>query len=70
MTQKVALDSTAKTHLKELAQEIASLGVHANPDHPDKPATCWTKNDEEVDVALTVLRAVSIRRSPQVGVLC
>lgn len=62
MAEIVNLKSCAKEHLQVLASEIVTLIGHAKP--PTKcraPTTCpcWSTNNEDVNVALTVIRAVS-----------
>lgn len=59
MTDTVNLETSAKASLEELARDIANLLVHAQSVPKDRPPTCWAKNNEELDVALTILCAVS-----------
>lgn len=59
MAKEVLLTTTAKTHLKDLAEEIVGLLVHAQSSRSGTPPTSWTKNSQDIDVALTVLLAVS-----------
>lgn len=60
MAKVVELKGSAKTHLQGLASEIDSLVGHAQPVPRGSAPTCWAKNTEDVNIALTVLRAVSL----------
>lgn len=52
------MNESIKGHLNGLVKEISSLIGHSKP-ATASPTTCWTKNSEDVDVALKVLGAVS-----------
>jgi len=51
------MNAGVKGHLNGLVKEISSLIGHAKP--ASVITSCWTKNSEDVDVALKVLGAVS-----------
>lgn len=53
------LESCVKGHLEGLVSEIATLAGHARPPTTrSTQSTCWSTNTEEVNVALTVIKAV------------
>lgn len=60
MAKVVELKECAKTHLKDLASEITTLIGHARPAGKGLPMNCWSTNSEDINVALTVLQAVSL----------
>lgn len=61
MPKSVELKDGAKTHLEGLSSEIKDLIGHATPKSKGLPMACWTANSKDVDVALTVLQAVSVQ---------
>lgn len=53
------LESCAKGHLEGLVCEITSLAEHSRPPTThSSQSTCWSTNTEDVNVALTVIKAV------------
>lgn len=59
MEKSTGIKSCSKTHLESLATEITKLIEHAQPPKGDLQATCWSSNNQDMDIALSVLRAVS-----------
>lgn len=60
MAHTVNLQRYAKVHLEALACELSILIAHAQPTNKASgPTRCWSTNNKEVDIALTVIRAVS-----------
>lgn len=53
------LESCAKGHLEGLVCEIATLAGHSRPPTTQSSqSTCWSTNTDEINVALTVIKAV------------
>ena len=62
MEESGELKSCGDSHLERFAAEIKHLIGHAQPSiKGEVPATCWSTNNQDVDIALSVLRAVSRR---------
>lgn len=60
MARMVAMKSGNKRHLESLASELATLADHAQSVTKSKsPPTSWSRNTQDVNVAVTVIQAVS-----------
>lgn len=63
------LNGAVKVHLEGLGKEIDTLIGHSKHGKGDTYSpTCWSKNSEDVDVALRVIGAVSSARGWMGGV--